>query len=330
MILNYSEIEGIDQDKLSTIQADLSKGISGPGYVNDEMKGISWGVTSSAFFYRSDLASQCLDINSVEEMEAATQNIEDYATLYDKLQSSSDETCSSMSLLSYPDYQSGLIQQLGMFSADIENSTYIIPAEFADVLDIIKTNNEDGLVFSPQGDKTQIITANQNDQALGYVQAAWATQVAEEYEQPGKWAIAATPLKYTAGGTYLAVSSSADQDLVSEFLNMTFLDEDWYIDNMDLFGMVPNETVMNKYFENHDGSNDYYSGQNVAQKLVEIGGGVEDYDLATPYDSGISTSITEVITAYAIDGTVGTTDEAIQMLSDKISTLYPDLTVEVE
>lgn len=328
--LNLSDVEGIDQDKLATIEEDSSAGIAGPGYVNDEMKGISWGVTSSAFFYRSDLASQCLDINSVEEMEAATQTVEDYATLYETLQSSSDETCSSMSLLSYPDYQAGLLQQIGMYKVDTDNSTYTIPSQFADVLDIIKTNNDDGLVFSPQGDKTQIITANQNDQALGYIQAAWGTQVAEEYDQSGQWAIAATPLQYTAGGTFLTVTNNADQDMVSEFLNMTFLDEDWYMDNMDSFGMIPNEKVMNEYFENHDGSNEYYSGQNVSQKLVEIAGQTEDYDPVTPYDSGIGTSITEVITAYAIDGTVSTTDEAIQMLSDKISTLYPDLTVEVE
>lgn len=126
------------------------------------------------------------------------------------------------------------------------------------MLDIIKVNNEEGLVFSPQGDKPQIINGNKNDQALGYIQAAWGTQVAEESDQPGQWSIAETPLKFTSDGTFLTVTSYADH-MVSEFLNMTFLDEDWCVENMDIFGMLPNETVMDKYFENHDGADEYYS-----------------------------------------------------------------------
>lgn len=328
--MNLEDIEGVDQDKLSAYQENTSVPTAGPGIVDGKVKALSYGVNSSAFFYRSDLASQCLNINSVEEMEAATKTLDDYYKLNDELKASDDATCSKMSLFSSPDYYTGLIQQAGMYSVDTENNIYTISSDFADILNVIKDNNENGLVYSPQDDKTQITSGNSSDAILGNLSLAWATQVAEEYDQPGKWAIADTPLDFSAGGTYLAVTNTADQDLVSEYLNMTFLNEDWYIDNMDTFNIVGNEEIMNKYFEDHDGSNDYYGGQNSALKLVEIDQEVETYDEPTIYDSGIGTAIDEVITGYTVDGTIKTTDDAIQQLSDKITSTYPDLTVEIE
>lgn len=328
--VNFSDIAGIDQEKLTAYKENTSTPTAGPGIVDEEVKALSWGVNSSAFFYRSDLASQCLGIESVEEMEAATQSLEDYYNLNEQLKQSSDATCSNMSLFSSPDYYTGLLQQAGMYQVDTDNKTYTIPAEFSDILDTIKANNDSGLVYSPQDDKTQITSGNSNDAILGNLSLAWATQVAEEYQQPGQWAIADTPLDFSAGGTYLAVTNTADQDLVSEYLNMTFLNEDWYIENMDTFNIIGNEEVMSKYFDEHDGSNEYYGGQNSALKLVEIDQQVDSYDEPTLYDSGIGTALDEVVTAYTVDGTIKTTDEAKQALSDKITSTYPELTVEIE
>ncbi len=328
--LPLNDLEGIDQDKVNSYKENTSIPTAGPGIIDDEVKAISWGVNSSAFFYRSDLASQCLGINSVEEMEAATQDVSDYLALQEELRASDDATCNKMSVLSYPDYQAGLLQQAGMYKVDLDTNTYTITKEFSNVLDEIKSNNENGMVYSPQADKTQIVAGNSSDAFLGNISPAWGTQVAEEYEQPGQWAIADTPLDFSAGGTYLAVTNTADQDMVSEFLGMTFLNDQWYLDNMSTFNIVANKSVMDQYFESTDGSNDYYGGQNSALKLVDIDSQVTAYDEATPFDSGIGTSIDEVVTAYATDGTIATTDEAVSTLKDKIQAIYPALNIEVE
>lgn len=327
-LVSVTDLMG-DSENFANYVANTATPTEGPGTYGDDVKAIGWENTASAFFYRTDLASQCLDINSVEEMEAATQSVSDYATLYDQLKNSDDETCSNMALLAGPDYATGLLQNVGLYEIN-EDGTYDIPAEFGDTLDDILAANESGAIYSPQNDKTQIVNGAANDGFLGNISLAWATQAVEEYEQPGQWAIADTPLDYTAGGSFMAVTSNADMELAKDFLDQTFLNEDWLVDNMESFGMVGNETVMNKYLETTDGTNDYYGGQNTVEKFAQINDGIDYYVPVTPYDVGIGTAISETLTAYADDKTITTTDEAIQMLKDKILSVYPDVTVTAD
>lgn len=328
--MNYEDLEGIDVQELEDYKQNTSIATAGPGMIDNKVKGISWGVNSSAFFYRSDLASECLNINSIEDMEKKTQSISGYYNLQDELRNSTNDTCSSMSLISYPDYVDGLIQRTGMLKIDQKNKKYVIPKDYDELLKIVKYNNDNGVIYSPQDDKTQVMAGNEMDAFLGNIAPAWATQEAEEYNQPGKWAIADTPLDFSAGGTYLAVTNTADQDMVSDYFNMTFLNEDWYLENMNTFNIVANKKIMNDYFENNEGDNPYYGGENSAQKLVEIDNKVEDYDEVTPYDSGIVAALNENIAAYAIDGTISSTIDAKSSLKSSIETTYPDLTVEIE
>lgn len=306
-------------------------GTQNGGIVDGVTKGIGWENTSSAFFYRSDLASKCLNINSVAEMEEATKNTSDYLNLYDQLSNSENEVCSKMALFSYPDYQTGLLSQIGMYNVDVENQTYTIPSEFASTLEEIKDINDSKMVYSPQNDKTQIITGAQNDAFLGAIQPAWGIQNAIEMNQPGKWAIADTPLDFADTGSFLSVTTNADMSMVKEYFDMTFLNEDWVINNMELFGNVGNKEITEKYLETTDGSNEYFGGQNTVEKLAEISDEVDEVGRpVTQYTTGISDSIAEVIEGYAVNGTIKTTDEAIEQLTSKINSIYPDLTVKKE
>lgn len=324
-IVSLTDLMG-DSQEFSDYVANTATPTAGPGTVGDDVKAIGWENTASAFYYRTDLAEQCLGITSVEDMEAATQTPEDYLTLYSDLQSSDDETCSGMSLFAGPEYITGLLQATGAYEIS-EDGTYDIPEGYGDVLDEALSINDEGLVYSPQNDKTQIVSGAATDAFLGNVSLAWATQAIQEYDQPGQWAVADTPIDFTAGGSFMAVTSNADMEIVKEFLETTFLNEQWLIDNMDLFGMVGNEVVMNKYLETTDGSNEYFGGQNTVEKFAEINDDIDYYVPVTPYDVGIGTSIDEVTTAYSVDKTISTHEEAIKMLNDKLKSLYPDMTI---
>ncbi len=318
-----------DDEQFQAYKDTTAIATQGPGIINDEVKAIGWENTASAFFYRSDLASQCLDINSVEEMEAATQTIEDYGTLYEQLQASDDKTCSSMALLSKPAFATGYLQGTGAYEFN-EDGSYTVPAELADAFDYLKEVMDSNAVYSPTSDETQITAGTQNDAFLGNIIAAWATQDTILYDQPGQWAIADTPLDFTAGGSYIAVTTNADTEMVKEFLDMTFLNEEWLVDNMEMFGMVGNESIMNKYLETADGENDYFGGQNTVEKFAEINADIDTYIPVTPYDSGLGGAIDEAWSGYAIDKTYATPEEAIKAFEQEIKSLYPELIVNVE
>ncbi len=317
-----------DEDQFQAYKETTALATQGPGVINDEVKAIGWENTASAFFYRSDLASQCLNINSVEEMEAATQTIEDYTTLYEQLKASDDETCNSMALISKPAFATGYLQGLGAYTFN-EDGSYTVPEGFAEALDFLKDIIDAKAVYSPTSDETQITAGTQNDAFLGNIIAAWATQDTILYDQPGQWAIADTPLDFTAGGSYIAVTTNADTEMVKEFLNMTFLNADWLVDNMETFGMVGNETIMNKYLETADGTNDYFGGQNTVEKFAQINDGIEYYVPVTQYDSGLGGAIDEAWSGYAIDQTYATPEDAINGLIQELNSLYPALEVDV-
>lgn len=316
-----------DSESFQTYKENTAIATMGPGVVNEEVKAIGWENTASAFFYRSDLAEQCLGIKSVEEMEAATQTIEDYSELYEQLQSSSDSTCSKMALLSKPAFATGYLQGTGAYTFN-EDGSYSVPSDFNESLEFLREVLDSGAVYSPTADETQITAGTQTDAFLGNIIAAWATQDIMLYEQPGQWAVADTPLDFTSGGSYVAVTTNADTELVKEFLDMTFLSESWLVDNMETFGMVGNETVMNKYLETADGTNDYFGGQNTVEKFAEINSTIDFYVPVTQYDSGIGSAIDKAWTGYAIDHTYDTPQEATDALIAEINSLYPDLKVD--
>lgn len=327
-ILSLDELLA-DDEQFQGYKDTTALATQGPGIINDEVKAIGWENTASAFFYRSDLASKCLDINSVEEMEEATQTFDGYIKLYEKLQSSDDEACGKISMFGYPDFYTGFYSEDGALKLN-EDGSYTISKAYGDTLEELKEYVDSGLVYSPDGDKTQIVTGNENDEILGSIGPAWRVQAILEYEQPGQWAVADTPLDYSAGGTYLAVTPQADMAMVQEFLDMTFLNADWLVDNMDTFGMVGNQTVMNQYLDTTSGENKYFGGQNTVEKFAEINDAITDYNPVTIYDSGLGTSLDEVYTEYVVSGTIKSTDEAKEVLKSKLESLYPDLQVTIE
>lgn len=318
-----------DDEQFQAYKDTTALATAGPGTVNDEIKAIGWENTASSYFYRSDLASQCLNINSVKEMEAATQTVEDYSKLAEQLKNSDDETCNGIAMFGYPDLRDGFFTAADAYKLQ-EDGSYLITTEFGESLDTMKNIIDAGMVYSPDGDKTQVVSGNSKNQILGTITPAWGMQAVLEYEQPGLWSVADTPLDFTAGGTYLAATPQADTAMVQEFLDMTFLNEEWLINNMDTFGMVGNETIMNKYLETTSGENEYFSGQNTVAKFAEINDQITDYNPVSVYDSGIGTSIQEVYQGYVVDGSIKTVEDAKEQLKSKLNGLYPDLTVEIE
>lgn len=328
-IVSLNELFGEDNENFNKYVENTALATAGPGVYDDEYKAIGWENTSSSFSYRADLAEQCLGITSVEQMEDKISDISGFQDIADELRASNDESCNKLALFSYPDYVSGLLSEIGAYEIQ-DDGTYHISTDFDQVLDTVKYMNDEKLVYSPDSDKTQVQNGYKNKAYLGSIGLAWGVQSLYEYDEPGVWRIADSPLDYSAGGSYLAVTSNADMEMAKEFLDMTFLNDQWLLDNMESFGMVGNETVMNEYLETVDGNNEYFGGQNVVAKIAEINDGITDYNPVTPYDSGIGTSLDETIANYAIYGTTTTTEEAKEQLKDSINGLYPDLEVIID
>ncbi len=315
-----------DDPALEAYKANTALATVGPGMSGDEVRAIGWENTASAFFYRSDLADTCLGIKTVEEMEEKTATVNGYVDLFEQLQTSDDATCNSMSLVAYPNVVEGALQNAGMYN--VVDGAYTFPENMGEILDFSKEAVEKGAIYSPQTDKTQELSGAQKDGYLGNIAPAWASGDIMLYEQPGQWRVADTPIDYTMGGSYLATTSNADFGMVKEYLDMTFLNEEWLVDNMSEFGMVGNQKVMDSYLTEVDGSNEYYGGENTVEKFADINQGIESFDQVTPYDKGLRTIVNQAMVSYIIsDGTLNSIDEVKAEIEKQISATFPEITV---
>jgi len=312
-----------DKPEMQAYLKNSDPSITGQTNVNGKVKGIGWENTSGAFFYRSDMAKKYLGVNTVAEMEALISKKDKFITLMKDF----EKKAPGVKFMSTNYMASVLLSLSGAYNVQPDGS-YIITKEVAEAFKDVKEFYEMKNFYSPTYDKTAIMNGAKKDKFFSHMMPAWAIQDIKEWGQSGKWAIANPPIKYAMGGTFIAVSNTADKDLVWDFLASTFLNEKWILDNMSGFGMVANSKIMKEYLANSDaGGNEYFGGQNTIAKFAEISAGVDNVISATLYDSGLKKVTDDIINGLTIDATIKNENEAVNKLKQELATLYPDLKI---
>lgn len=325
-IANMEEIYGDKPEFQSYIDnTDLST--KGPGLVDGKVKAIGWENTAGAFFYRSDLAEEAFGVTTVEEMEALMPTKEAFFDLQEQLRNSGNPHLENITLMAQ---EFGVSELQEAHAYEAVNDEYVITKKFGEALELTRWVNENGMVYSPNSDKIQIIPAMDKDLIFGTLLPAWGVADVKEYEQPGLWRVAKSPFSWTAGGTLIAMTNSSDKDLVWDYLQNSFLSETWLVDNMDQFGMVGNSTVMDAYLSEVNAGDEYFGGQDTIAKFSEINSEIDYYTPVSVYDAGLGVAVGETLTAFAVDKTISTVEEANQMVVDKLSVVYPSLKVTIE
>lgn len=312
-----------DKPEMRAYLANADQAVLGQTNVNGKIKGIGWENTSGAFFYRSDLAKQYLGINSVSEMEKMIATKADFIRLMKEFEQKMPGTkfISTNSLANIEMTLSGAYH----FE---EDGSYLITKDIEKAFKNVKDYYEMNYFYTPNYDKTMIMNGTKKDKFFSHLNPAWAVQDIMEWDQPGKWAIANPPIKWVTGGTFIAVTNTADKDLVWDFLSKTFLNENWMLENMSGFGMVANAKLMKEYLEAANIKSDgYFGDQNTIEKFAEISSDVDMVIPATLYDKGLGTLLGDIINGLTIDGTIKDEKEAVKLLKDGLTMLYPDLQI---
>lgn len=322
-ILNLEEAFSDKEEMKGYIENTLPS-TKGPGMFDGKAVAVGWESTVGAFYYRSDLAEQHLDIKTVEEMEERLSTPESLI----QLQKDLDESGSGLKLIG--DMKDTVAAIVSPKEPYVNGDEFILTDEVTDNLTFIKTL-EDSKIYYTKDDRTAQINGALTDKYLGDIAPAWAVQAVSEYEQPGQWAIAKTPFKYTSGGSFWAMTTNANKELAWDFLSSTFINEEWLLDNLENFGSIGNEKVTLEYIEkNTDLGSEYYSGQNITKKFLEIAQDTPAPGQTSAYDSGIIDSINKGIDSYVFEKTTTTEKETIEQIITDIENLYPDLQIKTK
>lgn len=315
-----------DKPEMQNYLANTDKGVLGQVSPNGVVKAVGWENTSGAFYYRKDMAEKYLGVKTPEEMEALIPTQDAFIGLMSEFEKKAPGTkfLTRNALSTIELTVSGAYN----FQAD---GTYVITKRVQEGLKNIKDYFNKGNFYTPAYDKTAVLNGTKENKFFGALEPAWAVQDIKEWDQSGLWQIANSPFKWTAGGTFMAVTTNADQDLAWDFLSKTFLNEEWVLKNMSGFGMVANSKLMNDYISKEGISgNDYFGGQNTIKKFAEISASITSVIPATAYDSGLGTALGDIVNGLTVDATIKDEVEAVNKLKEALNLLYPDLKVTIE
>lgn len=321
--LNFDDVFSGD-DLYDEYLDNVSSSLLSLGNVEGKQKAISFENSSSVFYYRTDLAEQCLGISSSAEMEAATQTISDYQTLYDNLQANDDNAC-QISLFATGDYKEALLNLDYYFSKtedglEIKDDAYTI---------IEKLNELDSskLAYSKNGSKQFLKEENEEDRFLGDISSVNKMLEIYNFDQSGKWAVADTPVDYVDGGPYFLISKNANVDAVKEYFDLTFFNQDWLSKNIDNLGIIDYGVVMNKDSLSEYDFEQYFNEDNIYSKLTEISQNNSSNKHVSKYDDGAIAVLKGVYNEYNTGG-IETEEEIRNKIIDDMNNYYPTVNVK--
>lgn len=286
------------------------------GQYEQQQKAIKFENSSSIFAYRSDLASQCLGIDSPTEMNQATQRYQDYTKLYEKLQNSDDLVCSSISLFATNEYTNFILNPNNIITDNQLNP------KLTDWLNWIKENLETKLVYSRYGQYHELIDDSGETAFFGDITTVNHLRDFYDFDQPGQWAIAQTPINYQGNTSYFLIAKDANIEAVKAFFEQTFFDQNWLESNIDDIGIIENQQVMNQTNYTGIDLNGYFTNDNLQSELnvaatKTIG---NNHPNTSNYDYGIRNTMTGVVNDY-IDNKLKSEDVDARIKSD-LETFY--------
>jgi len=321
MLVDLSQFEGIASGAENTFDYVKEIGTQEDGtFVAN-----SWQTTPGAFFYRQDLASEYLGIESPEDMQAAIGDWDSFLETARELKEASDGSVymvSSRGDLNHPYYMS---REQGW----VVDDKLVIDDQLYELLDTAKIMVEEGLMMDadPQGE--EYFAAMNGDEVMGYSLPPWGMHFwlkPNGDETAGNLRMLTGPTSYFRGGTWIGVTQTSDmQEEAADLIEWLTTSEDfmrtWAEDTGDVVsheGVV--EEVRGDYEEEFLGGQNHYDA--FADAIPHIDGSI-----ITEYDQSISGAFDDLALTPYSKGEV-TQEEAIEAFKLEVQNLYPNLQVD--
>lgn len=293
-----------------------------PGQYNGKNYGVGWEVPSTLFYYNTVVADECLGVSEPEDIEALMATPEDFYAIQDTMK----EKCSDKFLLGDDNqFMWAWMDQRPMI--DVATNEFKITEEWYEKLDDYKAAMDKGNFNYTFNEPESEVVGAKDHKFLGLVAPAWYTYKMAEYEQDGEWRIANPPFNTgDNGGSWIFITKSADNDLISDFLSKTILNSDYVVENMDTFnGVVPQQYVMDAFYAaGKNGESAVFGNQDISKKIMETAQEITEVVAANPYQTGVNNVLGEAIGGYLRTNTYATRDEVKEAIKSEILSLYPD------
>ncbi|MET4639816.1 sugar ABC transporter substrate-binding protein [Mycetocola sp. 2940] len=235
-----------------------------------ELIAAPWDSGTVGLFYRSDYFAEA----GVDPASLDTWN--DLVAAGEQIKDETGHTLMSIDVASGATFTM-LLQQAGQGLFDEDGDIAITSPAAVDVLTLLKTMNDKGLLKNVKGWDGRV-TATKNGDSAVHPEAVWwiGTLTAEMPELSGKFGVVELPSigKDSArtsnnGGSNLAIpSQSKNPDLAASFLAYALADADNQVSLMENEGLFPSylPALEHTYFQKED---PYFSSQKVYELFAE-------------------------------------------------------------
>ncbi|WP_228586851.1 extracellular solute-binding protein [Alkalibacterium sp.] len=285
----------------------------------------SWQTTPGAFFYRQDLASEHLGIESEDEMQEAIGNWDGFLETARELRDATDGSVymvSGRGDLSHPYYMS---RDQGW----VVDNQLIIDDQIYELMETARTMVDEGLMMDadPQGE--EYFAGMISDEILGYSLPTWGIHfwlVPNGDETAANWRIVTGPTAYFRGGTWMGIPSTSDmQDEAAHLIEYLTTSENfmrtWAEDTGDV---VSHQGVVEEVRGDYE--MEFLGGQNHYDAFAE---GIDQIDgeIITEFDQGIQGAFDDLALTPYSKGEMEM-EEALDAFRMEVQSLYPDIQVD--
>ena len=285
----------------------------------------SWQTTPGAFFYRQDLASEHLGIESEDEMQDAIGDWDGFLNTARELRDATDGSVymvSGRSDLSHPYYMS---REQGW----VVDNQLVIDDQIYELMETARTMVEEGLMMDadPQGE--EYFAGMNGDEILGYSLPTWGMHfwlVPNGDQTAGNWRMVTGPEAYFRGGTWIGITQTSDmQDEAAHMIEYLTTSENfmrvWAEDTGDV---VSHRGVVDEVRGDYE--MEFLGGQNHYDAFAD---GIETIDgsIITEYDQSISGAFDDLALTPYSKGEMEL-EEALDAFRMEVQSLYPDIQVD--
>ena len=281
----------------------------------------AWQSTPGALYYRTDMASEILGVNSPEEMQAMVSNWEDFLSVAQTLKNANTEHFSDIRILSdvaaparafYSERNASWVVD-GKLS--IESQLYDGEYSLYEIIKTLQVGNgtwgeeEDPFINETTERQTAWFTDMSQDKVFSYLLPSYSLHFdLKKYAEnsttgtttAGKWAVCRGPSTYSDGGTWLGViKTSKKAEKAKELIEYFTMNEDflraWANDKGDFMN---NKSLMSEFANDATKSEAFLGGQNHYKVFHQVAEQVRGNN-RTPYDSKINAMFSEWAINYA-------------------------------
>jgi ABC-type glycerol-3-phosphate transport system substrate-binding protein len=284
----------------------------------------AWQATPGAFFYRQDLASEHLGIDSPEEMQEAIQDWDAFLDTARELRDNTDGEVymvSSRADLAHP-------YRMSRETGWVENDTLVMDDQLYELLDTAKIMVDEGLMMDVEPQGEEYFAGMNGDEILGYSLPTWGLHFwlkPNAEETAGNWRMVEGPQTYFRGGTWIGITETSElKDEAAHMIEYLTTNEDflreWALATGDI---VSNVNILEEV--RHDFEEEFLGGQNHYDVFAEAVDTI-DGNVITEYDQSIAGAFDDMaLTPYSkseLD-----LDEALDAFYMEVQSLYPNIQV---